>query len=109
MGRRRATACAVTAALAVLTILAGCAPGSAQGCVPVSTPPRGPDSGALLGVNLDWGRTTLAAFSKQLGERPAVAVSFTGFPLTETGAANLQGAADQVRPSGALLLLTLEP
>ena len=68
-----------------------------------------PETGALLGVNLDWGTTTLQEHSERLGRAPAVAVSFVDFPLDETGTRNLRGAADQLQSSGGVLLLTLEP
>ena len=52
-----------------------------------------PENGALFGVNLDWGREQLHEYADRLGRSPAVAVSFTDFPLTETGMKNLDGAA----------------
>ncbi|QHK19743.1 hypothetical protein GU243_08390 [Pseudarthrobacter psychrotolerans] len=67
-----------------------------------------PDQGALFGVNLDWGHEQLSDYAQRLGHSPAVAVSFTDFPFTETGRANLDGAAGQVREQGGILLLTLE-
>lgn len=36
-----------------------------------------------MGVNLEWGRETLAEYSEKLGERAAVAVAFADFPLNE--------------------------
>jgi hypothetical protein len=68
-----------------------------------------PEAGALLGVSLDWADVTVEQYTERLGRSPAVAVGFTPFPLTAEGVQNLNGAADQLRPSGGVLLLTLEP
>ncbi|MDJ0335343.1 glycosyl hydrolase [Salinibacterium sp. G-O1] len=68
-----------------------------------------PESGALFGVNLDWGVESLQEFSDRLGLEPAVAVSFTHLPMSETDLVNVRGAADQVRAGNGTLLLTLEP
>jgi hypothetical protein len=62
-----------------------------------------------LGVNLDWGAQTLAQYAEALGSKPAVAVSFTGFPFSAIDERNLDAAVEQVRADGGLLLLTLEP
>jgi hypothetical protein len=95
-------------------LLAGCSVGGA-GAPPSPSvcpaPPHAqlvPENGALFGVNLDWGREQLHEYADRLGRNPAVAVSFTDFPLTETGMKNLDGAASQVRDEGGILLLTLE-
>ncbi len=68
-----------------------------------------PAAGALFGVNLDLEATPLAEYAKGLGHKPAVSVSFTDFPYDEQGWANLEGAAEQIRASGQMMLLTLEP
>ncbi|WP_231567595.1 glycoside hydrolase family 26 protein [Sinomonas humi] len=95
--------------------LAGCsapappAASSASTPCPVPARPTGPAHGVLYGVNLDWGNEQLSGYATALGHHPAVAVSFSGFPFTDTDRKNIQGAADQVRRQGATLLLTLEP
>jgi glycosyl hydrolase family 26 len=68
-----------------------------------------PSDGVLVGVSVDWGTQTLAEYGSALGHRPAVAVSFTGFPLSGADDSNLAAAVDQVRADGGVLLLTLEP
>jgi hypothetical protein len=109
-GRRSRARLRTTASLAVLSslMLSACASAGAACTVPPVSA-SAPQDGALLGVNLDWGTTTLADYAAEMGRQPAVAVSFTGYPLGETDLENLQGAADQVRPTGGTLLLTLEP
>ncbi|TKV29338.1 hypothetical protein FDK12_06235 [Arthrobacter sp. NamB2] len=62
-----------------------------------------------MGVNLEWGRETLAEYSEKLGERPAVAVTFADFPFEEGEPDLIASAAEQVRQQGGMLLLTLEP
>ncbi len=68
-----------------------------------------PESGALFGVNLDWHNKSLADFAKDLGQKPAVSVSFTGFPLTTKDEDDLRRAVEQIRADGQMMLLTLEP
>ncbi|MFJ6000720.1 glycoside hydrolase family 26 protein [Arthrobacter sp. NPDC092385] len=68
-----------------------------------------PADGTLMGVNLEWGRETLAEYSDKLGERPAVAVSFADFPFDEDDPGLIESAVDQLRQEGGMLLLTLEP
>ncbi|MET1022295.1 MAG: glycosyl hydrolase [Arthrobacter sp.] len=68
-----------------------------------------PTSGALFGVNLDWHKKDLAAYATDLGHKPAVTVSFTGFPYTDQEKTDLQRAVEQIRTSGQIMLLTLEP
>lgn len=68
-----------------------------------------PESGALFGVNLDWHNKSLAEFAKDLGQKPAVSVSFTGFPLTTKDEDDLRRAVEQIRADGQMMLLTLEP
>ena len=68
-----------------------------------------PPHGALFGVNLDWGNSTLESFSQKLGERPAVAVSFANLPMSETEIGYVHAAAYQVHNNGGMLLLTVEP
>jgi len=51
-----------------------------------------PADGVLLGVNLDWSRQGLAEYTALRGHRPAVAVSFAGFPLPEQGIADVDAA-----------------
>lgn len=68
-----------------------------------------PDAGALFGVNLDWDSKPLSTYAKDLGHKPAVSVSFTGFPLTDAEEIDLQHAVEQIRADGHMMLLTLEP
>lgn len=99
----------------VVTAVAGCSPQSLtgsdanSGCAVADGARLAPDSGALFGVNLDWSTTTLEEFSIELGERPAVAVSFTSLPMSETEVGYVRAAAAQVHDNGGMLLLTLEP
>jgi hypothetical protein len=62
-----------------------------------------------MGVNLEWGRETLAEYSEKLGERPAVAVTFADFPFNEEDPGLIASAAEQLKQNGGTLLLTLEP
>ncbi|MFP3579046.1 glycosyl hydrolase [Arthrobacter sp. fls2-241-R2A-200] len=68
-----------------------------------------PADGTLFGVNLDWHTKSLSTFAKDLGHKPAVNVSFTGFPLTAKDEDDLRRAVDQIRADGHMMLLTLEP
>ena len=43
---------------------------------------NGPDTGAWVGLNLDWGSETVADLASRLGRPPADVVSFVSFPLT---------------------------
>jgi hypothetical protein len=103
----------VLAATLALTALTGCQAATvdssaAEACVPAAAE-LVPSDGVLVGVNLDWGRQTLAEYATRLGHRPATVVSFTGFPLSPDDERNLDGAVDQVTAGGGVLLLTLEP
>ena len=71
--------------------------------------PLGPDSGAWLGVSLDWDHDTPAKYAARLGEHPAVVVSSASMPLTDADVDNVDGAARLAAEQGAVLLLTLEP
>ncbi len=82
---------------------------SAAACTVAPAADLIPESGALFGVNLDWGVETLQEFSERLGMNPAVAVSFTHLPMTESDLTNVRGAVDQLRAVNGTLLLTLEP
>lgn len=68
-----------------------------------------PAAGALFGVNLDWHAKPLAKYAADLGHKPTVSVSFTGFPYTAQEKADLQRAVEQIRAYGQMMLLTLEP
>lgn len=68
-----------------------------------------PRSGALFGVSIDWGNDSLAAYAERLGQAPAVAVTFTGFPMTAQEEMWLDQAVEQARTQGSDLLLTVEP
>ena len=70
---------------------------------------QGPDSGAWVGLNLDWGSETVADATARLGSPPAAVVSFVRFPLGPSDAQNLDAAAAQASAAGAVLLVTLEP
>ncbi|WP_225437199.1 glycoside hydrolase family 26 protein [Arthrobacter sedimenti] len=97
---------------AVLLLLALCACNinpRAVSCEDVDGRNLAPEDGTLMGVNLEWGRETLAEYSDKLGERPAVAVTFADFPLGEEDPGLLASAAEQLRQNGGMLLLTLEP
>ncbi|MGY1661060.1 glycosyl hydrolase [Geodermatophilus sp. SYSU D00705] len=103
---------AVGAAAAAVLTLTGCHPAADDPeatCAPTPAADLVPTSGAYLGTNLDWADETLADYAGQLGEAPAVAVSFAGFPLGTDDERNLDGAVEQLRADGGLLLLTLEP
>ncbi|MHA7144561.1 glycoside hydrolase family 26 protein [Arthrobacter sp. TmT3-37] len=98
--------------LTVLLLLALCACNinpSAVPCEVVDGRKLAPTEGTLMGVNLDWGRETLAEYSDKLGERPAVAVTFADFPFREEDPGLIASAAEQLRQNGGTLLLTLEP
>ncbi|WP_434995225.1 glycoside hydrolase family 26 protein [Arthrobacter sp. Ld5] len=81
----------------------------AASCEPIDGRSLAPEDGTLMGVNLEWGRETLAEYSEKLGERPAVAVTFADFPFDEEDPDLIASAAEQVRQDGGILLLTLEP
>jgi hypothetical protein len=68
-----------------------------------------PGNGTLFGVNLDLQAKPLSAYARDLGHKPAVSVSFTGFPYTAGERADLQRAVEQIRADGHMMLLTLEP
>jgi hypothetical protein len=68
-----------------------------------------PATGALFGVNLDWQARSLERYAFDLGHKPAVSVSFAGFPYTEDEKTDLQRAVVQIRANGQMMLLTLEP
>ena len=68
-----------------------------------------PDTGALLGVSLDWDRDSIAEYTERLGRAPAVAVTFTRMPLGDQDRTNVAAAAEQAAAHGSTLLLTLEP
>ncbi len=78
-------------------------------CDPIDGRNLAPADGTLMGVNLEWGRETLAEYSDKLGDRPAVAVTFADFPFAPEDPDLISAAAEQVRQTGATLLLTLEP
>jgi hypothetical protein len=103
--------------VAALTLpaLAGCSAAatidssSVAPCVSTPAADLVPSDGVLVGVNLDWGRQSLADYAEHLDHRPAAVVSFTGFPLSPDDERNLDGAVDQAAADGGVLLLTLEP
>ncbi|WP_347108052.1 glycosyl hydrolase [Paenarthrobacter sp. S56] len=80
-----------------------------QSCEVIPRASLAPADGALFGVNLDWHNKSLAAFAKDLGHKPAVNVSFTGFPLTPKDEDDVARAVEQIRADGQMMLLTLEP
>ncbi len=96
----------------VLVLLCLCACNinpAAVPCDPIDGRNLAPADGTLMGVNLEWGRETLAEYSDKLGDRPAVAVTFADFPFAPEDPDLISAAAEQVRQTGATLLLTLEP
>ncbi|WP_108249442.1 glycoside hydrolase family 26 protein [Planctomonas deserti] len=99
-------------AAACLLALTGCNISKylpAEDCVVVPAEDLVPATGALLGVNLDWGSETLSEYADKLGHRPSVAVSFSDLPLSNSDEVNVRAAAAQVRGNGGSLLVTLEP
>jgi hypothetical protein len=68
-----------------------------------------PPGSVWFGTSIDWGRDSLAAYSRRLGHRPAVAVTFAGFPMSAQERVWLGQAVDQARQTGSRVLLTLEP
>ncbi len=98
--RRRLLACA--AAL----VLGGTGSASAAGTAPVAVPA---DGSAYYGVNLDWGTDSPAAYVLRTGLRPAVYGKFVGLPLSDAEQEHLRGAVDALAPTGAAVMLTVEP
>ncbi|RWZ52412.1 hypothetical protein ELQ90_00130 [Labedella phragmitis] len=96
-------------AVALIGSLGIAACSSTPPCDPAVTSAPVPQEGVLFGVNLDWGRETLAEYADASGSAPAVAVSFSDFPFASTDRENVLAAADQVASVGGTLLLTLEP
>lgn len=95
-------------------VVVGCAgpqPGSSPTPLPVCEPtrPLAPKDGILAGVNLDWEHETLEQYAANLGSRPAVTVTFTDFPMSDTDQKNVDAAFEQIRANGGTMLLTLEP
>lgn len=85
-------------------------PGSAR--TTALTGPYGmlaPASGAWFGVSLDWSHDSLAQYAARLGHRPAVAVSFAGFPMSTQERGWVDQAVAQAKAMGSKLMLTLEP
>jgi len=70
-----------------------------------------PLGGAWFGVSVDWANDSLAAYSRRLEHSPAVAVAvtFTGFPMSTQEQTWLDQVVDQAAGVGSMLLLTLEP
>jgi hypothetical protein len=62
-----------------------------------------------FGVSIDWAHDSLAAYSRRLGHRPAVAVDFAGFPMSRQEQGWLDQAVAQAKGTHSTLLLTLEP
>ncbi|MHA7287954.1 hypothetical protein ACX80I_16920, partial [Arthrobacter sp. MDT3-44] len=58
-------------ALVVLSLTACNINPRAVPCAPVDGRNLAPEAGTLMGVNLEWGRETLAEYSDKLGQRPA--------------------------------------
>ncbi|WP_258058711.1 glycoside hydrolase family 26 protein [Arthrobacter sp. B1805] len=99
----------VLTALLLLVLCACNINPAAVACEDIDGQNLAPADGTLMGVNLEWGRETLAEYSERLGERPAVAVTFADFPFEEGEPDLIASAAEQVRQQGGMLLLTLEP
>ena len=94
-------ACGATGAPATEAATATCTPTPAASLVPAD--------GIYLGVNLDPERQGLPDAARILGQQPAVSVAFTDLPPSPADEATLARAVEQVRASGGLLLLTVEP
>jgi hypothetical protein len=94
-----------------LSACVGSQPGATPPPLPTCqpTPPSASTDGILAGVNLDWEHETLEQYAKNLGERPAVTVTFTDFPMADTDKRNVDAAYEQIRANGGTMLLTLEP
>lgn len=94
----------------LLSALTGCGTAAETAAVCVVRPAADvlPAQGALFGVNLDWGSQTIAEYSRELGQRPAVAVAFADLPFTEAERDEVRSAAAQLQTNGGTLLLTLE-
>jgi hypothetical protein len=114
----------IAAASAAALALAACSAGGTAGsdtsaatgstrpsatCTPTPVSASAPDTGALLGVSLDWDRDSIAEYTERLGRAPAVAVTFTRMPLGDQDRSNVAAAAEQAAAHGSTLLLTLEP
>ncbi|WP_235022079.1 glycoside hydrolase family 26 protein [Rathayibacter sp. VKM Ac-2754] len=106
----RIRALALTGLAIVVAALTGCgsAAETAAACVVRPAAEIVPEQGALFGVNLDWGSQTIEEYSRELGQRPAVAVAFADLPFTEEERDEVRSAAQQLRVNGGTLLLTLE-
>lgn len=96
----------VAALAALVATLALPAAAGASTTTPGVPPPA---KGVWFGVSLDWGSDSLAAYSQRLGHRPAVAVTFAGFPMSKQEKGWLDQTVDQAKGTGSALLLTLEP
>jgi hypothetical protein len=99
----------VLTALLLLSLCACNINPTARPCPPIDGRDLAPEVGTLMGVNLEWGKETLAEYAGKLGSRPAVAVSFADFPFAAEDPALIAAAAEQLRQEGGTLLLTLEP
>lgn len=106
--RTRALAAAALAVAVAALTACGTAAETAAACVVRPAAEIVPEQGALIGVNLDWGSQTIAEYSRELGQRPAVAVAFADLPFTDDERAEVRSAAQQLRVNGGTLLLTLE-
>ncbi|MFJ4262315.1 glycoside hydrolase family 26 protein [Paenarthrobacter nicotinovorans] len=110
----RRTGAVFAAGVVLGSCLSACV-GSQPGATPLPlptcqpTPPSAPKDGILAGVNLDWEHETLEQYAKNLGERPAVTVTFTDFPMADSDKRNVDAAYEQIRANGGTMLLTLEP
>ncbi|WP_369139225.1 glycosyl hydrolase [Modestobacter versicolor] len=111
--RARLSTLPLLLSLALVATTAACtAPEAATadpGCTPLPAADLVPADGVLVGANVDWGAQTLAEYGTALGHRPAVAVSFTAFPMSAADGVDVAAAVEQVRADGGVLLLTLEP
>lgn len=82
---------------------------AASQCTPVTPAEVVPSSGVLMGVNLDWERTSLEQHRANLGHAPAVVVQFSDIPYDDKTWQHTISAVDQMKENGGVLLLTLEP
>jgi hypothetical protein len=90
----------VLTALLLLSLCACNINPTARPCPPIDGRDLAPEVGTLMGVNLEWGKETLAEYAGKLGSRPAVAVSFADFPFAAEDPALIAAAAEQLRQEG---------
>lgn len=106
--RSLSAAVALSFALAIVPTTAGATTAGAAGAA-TRGGAAAPADGVWFGVSVDWSHDSLREYSQRLGHRPAVAVTFAGFPMSMQEKQWLGQAVDQAEGTGSRLLLTLEP